>query len=227
MNNNEIQKEAQKYEDALLQHREGDISSKLGQDTKCQSKDDFNKIMDAWKDINEKDRKTDSSLPSVDINHAGQDVKSVTVHDAAAGINAQTLNTPGQHAMSAGEAIAAGLAVGAIVDSLTPPTPVENQAAIAAGDNEAGRINNMSVVSDSDISALQGALGSISGATAGGQYAQARVGAALDAAKAKIAAGRAAGAGGDYAQAQQFGSPQAFEAYKKQQADKEVAEKQK
>jgi hypothetical protein len=204
MTDKEIQDGAQKHEDALSKHREGEISNKLGADSSCHSKDDYKKLVETLKDMTNHDGGKDDGLPSMDITHVSKEMR----------------------AAQKAEEIAAALTLGAIVESFTPPDPVENHAAIANGDNVAGRVNNTTVVSDADVGALKGALGSIDGSTAAGQFAIARVQAALNAAEGKVAAGRSAGAGGDYAGAQQFGSPEAYAAYKRAQAEKETGQEQ-
>ena len=99
-------------------------------------------------------------------------------------------------------------------------TPQDQSGAIAAGDQAAGQVSNSAVVSDGDVGQLEAAYGNINGMSAEGQFAQARVGAAIDAARAKLAAARAAADynpadNADYAQ--QFGSKEAYDAYKQQQ----------
>src|SRR5688572_24629731 len=80
----------------------------------------------------------------------------------------------------------------AIYEAWGPPQPASNQqTAINQGDTAAGRVNNTAVVSDADVGNLQAAISSIDGSTAEGQFALARVGAALDSAKAKLAAAKA------------------------------------
>ncbi len=105
-------------------------------------------------------------------------------------------------------------------DSMT--SAPDQAGAIAAGDQEAGRIANSAVVSDGDIGQLEAAYSNISGMSAEGQFAQARVGAAINAARAKLAAARVAADynpadSADYAQ--QFGSREAYDAYKQQQLE--------
>lgn len=174
-----------------------------------------NVIKDTWGPGAQANQSLDPTLASLTLDDYFKSAN-LTANALIPGINASTFNVAQQQqGLSPAEAVVLGLAATAIADSI--PEPEKQQGAIDAGDTAAGRVNNLAVVSEADVGALMAAYGSISGLTPEGQFAQARVGAAIDAARAKLAAAKAAqDMGGkdnpDYAQ--QFGSKEAYLAYR-------------
>lgn len=145
---------------------------------------------------------------------------------ASSGIGKSTFNAASLASMSPTDAATLGLAAGMIVGSI--PSPEQQSAAIGHGDKEAGRVGSMAVVNDSDVGSLESAYGQISGLTPEGQFAQARVGAVLEAARGKLAAARASSEfnpADSAGYAQQFGSRDAYVAFKQQQLKDQVGDK--
>lgn len=180
--------------------------------------DEAQKFEDALKDndsgqIAKMLAKDTSACSPEDFKKIMDEWKAINAHDRAADKSLPSME------------LAAGLA---LYDSMCPPEEEkDSQASIAAADNAAGEINNQVVVDASRIGAGKAARAAIRGSTANEQYAIARISAAIDAAEAKLAAGQSSGVGGDYAAAQQFGSPEAYQAYLKQQADQKAAAEKK
>ncbi len=141
-------------------------------------------------------------------------------------------NTKGNHGLHPNDFAAAKNTLDKYFPSLTLTgfdTPSKNlqspdqTSAIAAADKEAGRVMASAVVSEGDVGELHQVYGGISVLTGEGQFAQARVGAAIDAAMGKLAAARATrefSPSDSDAFAQQFGSREAYANYKKEQLKK-------
>jgi hypothetical protein len=69
MNDSEIQQRAAKYENALENRDVLSLGHGLENDASCHSRDEFNKITEAWKQINEKRHAAHPELPTVDLVH--------------------------------------------------------------------------------------------------------------------------------------------------------------